>query len=413
MSNNASELLSATSCPSLSPSPSPYPRSVISEKDLDFCDPRNLTVGTTQTATPTLKTTATIAASEFPALPTLCAGDDEEHRFMLGGETFTKPTETQTNTFDFNAPQHSHGLPTFEQFSDLESEDEFVNGLVDFPSSENVQYFGAKRLRTGSDLISIEHETFVGEDDFEDFEEFDESEQFAVACLPSPPASGSETEIKKEKRTKKSKKVARCEEEDSSEFDNLVRSRKYTVPMNAASGAPPQEASTEAQQESAPPSQSGSSESNTANMMGTPSEAGGNGQAAPVNRRGRKQSLTEDPSKTFVCEVCNRRFRRQEHLKRHVRSLHTHDKPFECNECGKKFSRSDNLSQHARTHGSGAMVLGVLEDGELPAESAEEAENIRRLGGVLFSVAAAASGSDTDSSRGSGSESRKKRKRSE
>jgi len=60
------------------------------------------------------------------------------------------------------------------------------------------------------------------------------------------------------------------------------------------------------------------------------------------------------------------------------------------------------------------MVLGVLEDGELPAESAEEAENIRRLGGVLFSVAAAASGSDTEvSSQGSGSESRKKRKRSE
>lgn len=60
------------------------------------------------------------------------------------------------------------------------------------------------------------------------------------------------------------------------------------------------------------------------------------------------------------------------------------------------------------------MVLGVLEDGELPAESAEDAENIRRLGGVLFNVAAAASGSDTEvSSQGSGSESRKKRKRSE
>ena len=415
MSNNASnELLSATSCPSLSPSPSPYPRSVNSEQGLDFCDPRNLTVGTTQTTTPTLKAIVTATTADFPALPTLCAGDDEEHRFMLGGETFEKLTETQTitSTFDFDAPIHSHGLPTFEHFSDLESEDEFVNGLVDFPTPENVQFFGAKRQRTGSDLTSVDHENFVTEDDFEDFEEFDDSEQFAVACLPSPPASGSEAEVTKEKRTKKSKKAARCEE-DSSEFDELVRSRKYTVPMNAASGAPPQEASTEGQHDSAAPSQSGSSEGNTANMMGTPSEAGGNAQSAPINRRGRKQSLTEDPSKTFVCEVCNRRFRRQEHLKRHVRSLHTHDKPFECNECGKKFSRSDNLSQHARTHGSGAMVLGVLEDGELPAESAEEAENIRRLGGVLFSVAAAASGSDSDSTRGSGSESRKKRKRSE
>jgi DNA-directed RNA polymerase subunit RPC12/RpoP len=76
--------------------------------------------------------------------------------------------------------------------------------------------------------------------------------------------------------------------------------------------------------------------------------------------------LTEDPSKTFVCTLCSRRFRRQEHLKRHYRSLHTHDKPFECTDCGKKFSRSDNLSQHQRTHGAGTMVMGVLTQ---PAEA--------------------------------------------
>ena len=86
---------------------------------------------------------------------------------------------------------------------------------------------------------------------------------------------------------------------------------------------------------------------------------------APANRRGRKQSLTEDPSKIFVCDVCHRRFRRQEHLKRHHRSLHTQEKPFECGECGKRFSRSDNLAQHARTHGSGAIVMSVLETDEL------------------------------------------------
>ena len=418
--SNANELLSATSCPSLSPSPSPYPRSVISEQDFDFCDPRNLTVGSGPSPNPTLTTTSSVP--EFPPLPTLCAGDDEEHRFMLGGETFTKATETHANpkTFDFST-QHNHGLPTFDQFSDLDSEDDFVNGLVNFPPTDNVQFFGTKRQRTGSgsDLVSLDNETFISEDDFEDFEDFEDSEQFAVACLPSPPASGCEAEVKKEKRTKKSKK-AHCEE-DSSEFDNLVRSRKYTVAMNSASGVTAQESANEGQQNTTAPSQSGSENNTASNMMGTGSEAGATPQQPPVNRRGRKQSLTEDPSKTFVCELCSRRFRRQEHLKRHYRSLHTQDKPFECHECGKKFSRSDNLSQHARTHGSGAIVMGVLEDGELPGdhlESGSDGEHIHSLGNVLFSVAAAASGSDTEvSSDGASSDgdgqSRKKRKRSE
>jgi len=417
MSNgNTNELLSATSCPSLSPSPSPYPRSVISEQDFDFCDPRNLTVSSGTSPTQGLTKATTTA---FPTLPTLCAGDDEEHRFMLGGEY--KTTETQAKTFTFNAPVHNHGL-TFDQFSDLDSEEDFVNGLVNFPSTDNVQFFGTKRQRTssGSDLISLDHEPFVSEDDFEDFEEFEESEQFAVACLPSPPASGSEAVLKKEKRSKKTKKT-HCDE-DSTEFDNLVRSRKYTVPMNAATGATAQENVNDSQHNAAP-SQSGSSESNTANAMGNGSDVGGTPSQPPVNRRGRKQSLTEDPSKAFVCELCNRRFRRQEHLKRHYRSLHTQDKPFECHECGKKFSRSDNLSQHARTHGSGAIVMGVLEDGELPSDhlghSESDTEQVQSLGGILFRVAATASGSGSDTeltsddgSSGADNQSRKKRKRS-
>jgi uncharacterized Zn-finger protein len=407
MTNNANELLSATSCPSLSPPPSPYPKSIISEQDFDFCDPRNLTVGTSQSSNPTLTV-------DFPPLPTLCAGDDEEHKFMLGGEVFVKTADAHAISFNFATPHHN--LPSFDEFSDLDSEDDFVNGLVNFPSTENVQFFGSKRQRTGSDLLSLDNEAFVSDDDFEDFED---SEQFAVACLPSPPASGFDSEIKSDKRSKKLK--THCEE-DSSEFDSMVRSRKYTVPMSNAAGAPAQESTAEGQQNSTAPSQSGSSENNTTNnIMGSGSDAGTAPQQAPVNRRGRKQSLTEDPSKTFVCDLCNRRFRRQEHLKRHYRSLHTQEKPFECHECGKKFSRSDNLSQHARTHGSGAIVMGVLEDGEVPSdqlESASDSEHIHSLGKVLFNVAVAASGSDTEVSSDGGSsdadsQSRKKRKRSE
>lgn len=81
-----------------------------------------------------------------------------------------------------------------------------------------------------------------------------------------------------------------------------------------------------------------------------------------TSRRGRKPSCGDDSNKLFVCDHCDRRFRRQEHLKRHFRSLHTREKPFECQECGKKFSRSDNLSQHARTHikqAAAAAAAGV------------------------------------------------------
>jgi hypothetical protein len=127
-------------------------------------------------------------------------------------------------------------LLTFSNISDLDSEDEFVNNLINFPSEGD-------------------------------------SEQFAVAYLPSPPASASEDEKK-------------------SRIDS--RSRKFTAPMNVSAGA---------------------SENIATNAEGA-------AQQSRVKRRGRKPSLTEDPSKTFVCNLCNHCFRRQEHLKRHHLSLH-------------------------------------------------------------------------------------------
>lgn len=49
---------------------------------------------------------------------------------------------------------------------------------------------------------------------------------------------------------------------------------------------------------------------------------------------------------------CDRKFRRAEHLKRHLRTLHSNEKPYECPfpHCRKRFSRSDNLNQHTRIH---------------------------------------------------------------
>ena len=317
---------------------------------------------------------------------------------MLGEDAFTPSAASQDRIFTFSASAH-HGLPTFEEFSDLDSEEDFVNGLVNFTNTDNVQFFGNKRQRTdsGADLISLNSD-FVSEEDFEEFAEFD-VEEFAVACPPSPPSSVGEREVKakKEKRAKRVKK-SHC------------NGSKHS--MSAAAGTPPQEsaADVEDHQDNAEASQADSSDSNK-NME---SEAGATPSQPSVTRRGRKQSLTEDPSKTFICEICNRRFRRQEHLKRHYRSLHTGDKPFECHECGKKFSRSDNLAQHSRTHGSGAILMGVLEDGEIQDGAPHPHEEAAILGRTLYQIAAAAPGSESESSEGRSSDggSRKKRKRS-
>ncbi|KAI8329723.1 hypothetical protein BC941DRAFT_331332, partial [Chlamydoabsidia padenii] len=58
--------------------------------------------------------------------------------------------------------------------------------------------------------------------------------------------------------------------------------------------------------------------------------------------------------KNFECTEgdCQKVFKRSEHLKRHIRSIHTKEKPFECpyQSCCKRFSRSDNLNQHIRIH---------------------------------------------------------------
>ncbi|KXH61570.1 hypothetical protein CSAL01_11534 [Colletotrichum salicis] len=369
LNTNTSDLLSTASCPSLSPSPSPYARSVTSEQDLDFCDPRNLTVAAApNTSNPTL-------APEFPAFT---LGD--ELRSEVSAKT---PTSAPSQpTFDFN-PAFQHGLPAFEDLSDLESEDDFVNGLVNLGDAHSAEV-RRPRACTGSSVVSLGHASFIGEEF-----NFDEADFSAPACLPSPSSSCSDNDCHQVKR----RKVVKKEANDSASS------------MNTVSGASQAASSEQRSNSQAPASEANSSSDSESNSAPLP---------APVNRRGRKQSLTEDPSKTFVCELCNRRFRRQEHLKRHYRSLHTGEKPFECHECGKKFSRSDNLSQHARTHGSGAIVMELDDSGVHSFDHGMmgHPEDYHTLGKVLFQVASEIPGSASELSS-EDENNKKKRKRSD
>jgi C2H2 transcription facotor len=357
---------SSISCPSLSPSPSP------NCEDLDFCDPRNLTVGGIANST---------LAPEFSSPAAL-----ELEGFR--GESAGKEDTTLSVPFDFGAAVHD-GLPTFEDISDLESEDDFVNRLVNLGEQPSTECNTRSRSATCSTTFSLGNDAFLAEGSFD----YEDTTSCAVTGLPS---QFSDEGAHQDKKLKKSKKDC----------------RKAGPVMNVAADS---SSGQEQTQDSAAPNET----SNT-NDQAPGSDATGPASTplpAPANRRGRKQSLTEDPSKTFVCELCNRRFRRQEHLKRHYRSLHTQDKPFECNECGKKFSRSDNLAQHARTHGSGAIVMNLLDGSEEGLDIMTPAESdYHNFGKVLFQVASEVPGSASElSSDDSQSESggKKKRKRSE
>ncbi|KAK6205180.1 uncharacterized protein RJT21DRAFT_117651 [Scheffersomyces amazonensis] len=60
--------------------------------------------------------------------------------------------------------------------------------------------------------------------------------------------------------------------------------------------------------------------------------------------------MQPNASGAFPCSECDKQFKRSEHLKRHIRSVHSNIRPFHCKFCEKKFSRSDNLAQHLKTH---------------------------------------------------------------
>jgi hypothetical protein len=260
----------------------------------------------------------------------LCTDDEDD---LIQNTLLPVKTEEDVKVTIIDAP----ALPTYEPscLFDLDIDTEDDSSISQF-SPTDVNFLDATPERI--DLVHFSDEEAVS-DESSDFE----SELLTPGVLT--PCDGEVYSMAESKPMRKRAKRSRTEEDLDSDYASQPEAASPTSPAH------------EDVQQPQTPAANGNETAITSSSEEVPNSA----QPQPSNRRGRKQSLTDDPSKTFACTLCSRRFRRQEHLKRHYRSLHTHEKPFECADCGKKFSRSDNLAQHQRTHGSGSVVMGVLE----------------------------------------------------
>ncbi|KAJ2895755.1 hypothetical protein MKZ38_006195 [Zalerion maritima] len=304
---------SSPTTPGLTDAPSPS----ISQPET-FCNPQNLTRA------------LTVPVEEAPTLAPSCPTNEF---FFMGRPD--ESSETSIGSFDFNPTINTDGIHEFEFVSECDfetgSEDPFYLAAA---YSETVNS-NNKRSRASSDVTSPLE---------------------AITTLEEPAV--------------KKVKVGDGQAVASTKPSNIIIPKMEPQSPQILPSTPKLPSSATASPSMSPMSSAAAlSPATKEEIPGTPatsigSPANGDDYNAlpgppPANRRGRKQSFSDDPTKQFGCNMCTRRFRRQEHLKRHFRSLHTHDKPYTCDECGKSFSRSDNLSQHQRTHGMGTIALDV------------------------------------------------------
>lgn len=101
----------------------------------------------------------------------------------------------------------------------------------------------------------------------------------------------------------------------------------------------------------------------------------GRGRHVPTKEAGGRKGTT------YTCSVedCHKVFKRHEHLKRHVMSLHSNEQNYMCALpfCDKTFNRRDNLLQHERKHTLYQRLFDCTKnfDGELIRNEWEDIKN--------------------------------------
>ena len=59
----------------------------------------------------------------------------------------------------------------------------------------------------------------------------------------------------------------------------------------------------------------------------------------------------DEPKKSgYMCNQCGEEFTRSYDLKRHIRRVHTAERPHVCSTCGKDFKTGDKLRRHEKIH---------------------------------------------------------------
>ena len=50
--------------------------------------------------------------------------------------------------------------------------------------------------------------------------------------------------------------------------------------------------------------------------------------------------------KKFQCNICSKKFPKQEELMQHQQVVHFKDNPYDCKECGENFSNMEDMRTH-------------------------------------------------------------------